>query len=77
MSQNIDKLEANIRKLPPDQQEKLRELVRETREREREIKQTTKEAIQELDTLRLYLKYSVFDWEASQREFEQRRTANG
>jgi len=57
-----------IEELPEEQQGRLRDLAEETKKRHQTIRETVKGLQDNLDHLRLSVKYLVFDLEATRRE---------
>jgi len=57
-----------IEELPEEQQGRLRDLAEETKKRHQTIRETVKGLQDNLDHLRLSVKYLVFDLEAPRRE---------
>ena len=66
--ESMNRLEAKIKEMPPEEQPKLLKLLEETRERHINIKDSAAKARTALDDLSLALKYMVFDAEATARE---------
>ncbi len=62
----MDELDARIRELRNPQP--LQQLAQETRDRHEKIRRNVKELRDSIATLRLYVKYILFDLEATQRE---------
>jgi chromosome segregation ATPase len=69
----LAELVAEIGALPLTDRTKLQALAEETRQRHEQIKDTIAKAQDSIDTLRLSLKYLLFDLEASRRENLQLR----
>lgn len=74
-----EELEARLRELiqkianlPPDQKDKLESTIKETGERQKQIKEdiskVTDKLADTLTSLRILLKYTMFDLEATRRE---------
>lgn len=66
-----DKLRELIREianLPEDQQKQLAPLVEETKERHNDIQESVSKIAKSLGDLRICLKYTMFDLEATRRE---------
>lgn len=72
-NKKIKDLIKEIAKLPTSKQKKLGSLVQETEKRQTEITNNIEEASKSLDDLRIYLKYLLFDLEATRRERDQLR----
>jgi len=66
--QKLAELVAEIATLPADERAKLELLAQETRERHEKLKQTVSSLQENLDYLRLAIKYLLFDLEATRRE---------
>ncbi len=66
--QKLAELVAEIGTLPADERAKLELLAQETRERHEKLKQTVSSLQENLDYLRLAIKYLLFDLEATRRE---------
>jgi len=64
----LSELLEKIEELPEDQQGRLRALADETKKRHETIRETVKGLQENLDHLRLSVKYLVFDLEATRRE---------
>ena len=64
----LTELVSQIDKLPEDERERLRALATETRERQESIKQSVASMQENIDFLRLWIKYLLFDLEATRRE---------
>lgn len=64
----LTELLQKIEELPEDQQDRLRGLADETKKRHETIRETVKGLQENLDHLRLSVKYLVFDLEATRRE---------
>ncbi len=64
----LSELLEKIEELPQDQQGRLRALADETKKRHDTIRETVKALQDNLDHLRLSVKYLVFDLEATRRE---------
>ncbi|MGC4032550.1 MAG: hypothetical protein QM754_12620 [Tepidisphaeraceae bacterium] len=61
-------LMGEISTLPPEERVKLEQLADATRERHEQLRKTVTGLQDSLDTLRLSIKYLVFDLEATRRE---------
>ncbi len=64
----LTELVSQIDTLPEDERERLRALATETRERQESIKQSVASMQENIDFLRLWIKYLLFDLEATRRE---------
>jgi len=64
----LGELLAEIRSMPEPQRSRLELLAEETRKRHKELKATFSSLQENLDYLRLSLKYLLFDLEATRRE---------
>lgn len=64
----LTELLSKIEELPEEQQGRLRALADETKKRHETIRETVKGLQDNLDHLRLSVKYLVFDLEATRRE---------
>lgn len=64
----LEKLIKEIAGLPKDKQKKLGPIVNETKQRHRNIKESADRVTQSLSSLRICLKYLLFDLEATRRE---------
>jgi len=64
----LAELLSKIEELPEDQRTRLRSLADETKMRHEGIRETVKGLQDNLDNLRLSVKYLVFDLEATRRE---------
>jgi hypothetical protein len=69
----LAELVAQIETLPEGERERLRELAAETRQRHEDIKRSVRTLQENLDFLRLGIKYMLFDLEATRRENSQLR----
>jgi len=65
---SVGNLVARIKEMPSEQQEPLFKLVMETCEHYEQVKKSADRAKNALDDLRLMLKYSLFNAEATKRE---------
>lgn len=66
--QRISELISQIDTLPEPERERLRALADETRARHADIKRSVDQMQEGLDFLRLWIKYMIFDLEATRRE---------
>ncbi len=66
--QKLGELIAQIETLPEQERERLRGLAAETQKRHADIKKSVDQMQEGLDFLRLWLKYLLFDLEATRRE---------
>lgn len=64
----LSELMGQISTLPPTERAKLEELANETKTRHDKLRKTVAGLQESLDTLRLSIKYLVFDLEATRRE---------
>lgn len=64
---------SNIKNLPHDQQNKIRQLVEETRQRHYAIHKAVKDIEDTIGSLRTNITYLIFDLEATRRENQQLR----
>ena len=64
----IGELISQIDELPPEQRQHLTQLAEQTKARHAKLKDTVKGLQENLDYLRLSVKYLVFDLEATRRE---------
>lgn len=64
----IGELISQIDELPPEQREHLTQLAEQTKARHAKLRETVKGLQENLDYLRLSVKYLVFDLEATRRE---------
>lgn len=67
-NERLKELIKEITSLPQDQQKKLGTLVNETKQRNKDIKESADKIVQSLGSLRICLKYLLFDLEATRRE---------
>jgi hypothetical protein len=65
---NLDALMAELKTLPPDERVKLEALADETQKRHEQLCKSLQGLQESLDSLRLSVKYIVFDLEATRRE---------
>jgi regulator of replication initiation timing len=63
----------DISTLPPAERDQLQQLAEQARARHEQLKQTVAQLQENMDFLRLGIKYLVFDLEATRRENEQLR----
>jgi len=66
--QKLTELVNEIDHLPSEERERLRNLAEETRKRQSRMKEMISNLTENLDYLRLSVKYLVFDLEATRRE---------
>ncbi len=64
----LAELIAEIDTLPAEERDKLRSMAAETKKRHEEIKKTVGGLQDAIDALRLSIKYTMFDLEATRRE---------
>jgi hypothetical protein len=64
----LEELVAQIDTLPEAERERLRALVHETRQRHSSLRRSFDALQENLDFLRLWIKYMLFDLEATRRE---------
>lgn len=64
----LGELLEQIDTLPEEERERLRSLAAETRDRHEEIKKNVAVMQESIDFLRLWIKYMLFDLEATRRE---------
>ncbi len=64
----LSELISQIDTLPENERERLRSLADETRQRHEDIKKSVSSMQESLDFLRLWIKYMLFDLEATRRE---------
>ncbi len=69
----LQELIREIADLPIDQQKKIAPLIEETKERHKENKENFSKLEKSFGELRIYLKYLLFDLEATTRERNQLR----
>lgn len=69
LCQLLERIEA----LPPEERHRLAGVVDATRQRHEQLRQTVGRLQETLDTLRVSMKYLIFDVEATRRENEQLR----
>ena len=69
----LDELLERIDSLPADQRRRLQRLVGETRQRHEKLRESVMRLQETLDTLRVSVKYLIFDVEATRRENEHLR----
>ena len=69
----LDELLKRIDGLPPEQRRRLQGLVGETRQRHEKLRESVMRLQETLDTLRVSVKYLIFDVEATRRENEHLR----
>jgi uncharacterized membrane protein len=63
----------DISTLPPAERDQLQQLAEQARTRHEQLKQTVTQLQENMDFLRLGIKYLVFDLEATRRENDQLR----
>ncbi len=68
LEQQLNALIAEISSLPKSQQVKIEKLVEETNARHKKMKESFSAIQENIDLLRLSIKYIVFDLEATRRE---------
>ncbi|GMU82037.1 MAG: transcriptional regulator [Phycisphaerales bacterium] len=66
--QKLGELMAQIDTLPEGERDRLRALAAETRQRHADIKKSVDSMQENIDFLRLWIKYLLFDLEATRRE---------
>ena len=66
--QKLKELVSQIETLPPGERERLRALADETKTRHADIKKSVAVMQENIDFLRLWIKYMIFDLEATRRE---------
>lgn len=66
--QKLGELMAQIDTLPEGERERLRAMAAETRQRHADIKKSVDSMQENIDFLRLWIKYLLFDLEATRRE---------
>lgn len=66
--QKLGELIAQIDTLPPGERERLHALAAETRQRHEDIKKSVGAIQENIDFLRMWIKYLLFDLEATRRE---------
>jgi len=66
--QKLRELLSQIETLPEGERERLRALAEETKARHADIKQSVTSMQESIDFLRLWIKYILFDLEATRRE---------
>lgn len=64
----LGELLAQIETLPESERERLRALAAETQQRHQDIKKSVDSLQENIDFLRLWIKYMLFDLEATRRE---------
>lgn len=64
----LGELMAQIETLPAAERERLRQIADETRQRHSDIKKSVNTLQESIDFLRLWIKYLLFDIEATRRE---------
>lgn len=64
----LSELVAEIENLPEAERDRLRALAAETKQRHADIKESVRGLQENLDHLRLWIKYLLFDLEATRRE---------
>lgn len=64
----LGELLAQIETLPESERERVRALAAETQQRHKDIKKSVDELQENIDFLRLWIKYMLFDLEATRRE---------
>lgn len=69
----LDELLQRIDSLPPEQRRRLQGLVGQTRQRHEKLRESVTRLQETLDTLRVSVKYLIFDVEATRRENEHLR----
>jgi hypothetical protein len=70
---SLDELLEGIGKLPTEQRRRLQVLVGETRQRHEKLRESVMRLQETLDTLRVSVKYLIFDVEATRRENDHLR----
>jgi hypothetical protein len=66
--QKLNELMSQIETLPDGERDRLQQLAAETRQRHENIKKSVNTLQESLDFLRLWIKYLLFDLEATRRE---------
>jgi hypothetical protein len=66
--QKLNELVAQIETLPESERDRLRTLAAETKQRHEDIKRSVSNLQENIDFLRLWIKYMLFDLEATRRE---------
>ncbi len=66
--QKLNELMSQIETLPEGERDRLKQLAAETRQRHESIKKSVNTLTESLDFLRLWIKYLLFDLEATRRE---------
>ena len=66
--QQLGELLQQIETLPPTERDRLREMAAETQQRHEDIKESVDKMQESLDFLRVWIKYLLFDLEATRRE---------
>lgn len=69
----LDELLQQIDTLPAEERDRLKSLAAETRQRHESIRKSVDAMQESLDFLRLWIKYLLFDLEATRRENSQLR----
>ena len=69
----LDELMQQIDTLPPEERERLKSIAAETQQRHESIRKSVDSMQESLDFLRLWIKYLLFDLEATRRENTQLR----
>jgi hypothetical protein len=72
--QKMSQLLGEIQTLPPDERQRLEQLAAETSRRHDGLRRTIGSLQENLDQLRLGVKYLIFDLEATRRENAQLRS---
>jgi len=64
----LEELVSEIETLPDTERDRLRQLAAETRARHEDIRKSVRSMNESIDFLRLWIKYMLFDLEATRRE---------
>lgn len=67
-NKKLGELMAQIDSLPAEERERVRNLAAETKQRHEDIKKSVDQMQENIDFLRLWIKYMLFDLEATRRE---------
>lgn len=71
LNNRLQKLIEEIASLPKDQQKQLVPLIEETEQHHKDIKKNMDKITRFLEDIRVYIKYLVFDIEATRRERDE------
>jgi len=77
IQEKIKELISQIQVMPEPQRSRLMDLARETQDRHVQLKKTFSQLHEGIDSLRLHIKYLLFDLEATRRENAQLRELLG